>query len=100
MHASWVTSGTLLQGLPEGEVEEGQDGGWCLETVRKLGGHASLTQTLTLLREKAVVSLLKEMRFFFSITRSHHHNFPRGLQQTHPSFHPTCFPFVNLKVML
>ena len=36
------------------------------ETVRKLGGHASLIQTLTLLREKVVVSLLKVTRLFFS----------------------------------
>ena len=37
-----------------------------LETVRKLGEHASLIQTLTLLREKVVVSLLKVTRLFFS----------------------------------
>ena len=36
-----------------------------LETVRKLGGHASFIQTLTLLREKVVVSYL-EIFFFFS----------------------------------
>ena len=61
------------RGSPKDQAEE------ALETVRKLGGHASFIQTLTLLREKVVISLLKEMRFFFlNNHKSYHHNFPRG----------------------
>ena len=39
-----------------------------LETVRKPGGHASLIQTLTLLRDNVVVSYLEEEIFFLSVT--------------------------------
>ena len=39
-----------------------------LETVRKPGGHARLIQTLTLLRDNAVVSYLEEEIFFPSVT--------------------------------
>ena len=47
-----------------------------LETVRKLGGHASFIQTLTLLREKVVVSYLEN--FFLSDHEITNCKFPQG----------------------
>ena len=51
-----------------------------LETVRKLGEHASLIQTLALLREMVVVSLLKVTRLFFFLSdlESINHKFSQG----------------------
>ena len=50
------------RGSPKDQAEE------ALETVRKLGGHASFIQTLTLLRDNVVVSYLEEEIFFLSVT--------------------------------
>ena len=62
--------------LKKARMEDG-----ALETVRKLGGHASFIQTLTLLREKVVVSYL-EIFFFFSVTmKSSTANSYRAMQQ-------------------
>ena len=89
MHASWA--GPPNRGSPRvrGKKARMEDG--ALETVRKLGGHGSLTQTLPLLREKAVVSLLKEMRFFFSMTTNPSTVTSQGAFSRHiPAFTPSA----------
>lgn len=53
-------------GLPKGEAE-GQDVGWCPGNCQEVGGTCKSYASIALL-EKVVISLLKEMRFFFSIT--------------------------------
>lgn len=57
--------------LKKARMEDG-----ALETVRKLGGHASFIQTLTLLREKVVVSYLDN--FFLSDHEIINCKFPQG----------------------
>lgn len=68
-----------------------------LKTVRNLGEHASLIQTLALLREMVVVSLLKVTRlFFFSVTlKASTINSHRARQQTGASPQGICLCFVN-----
>ena len=58
------------RGSPKDQAEE------ALETVRNLGGHASFIQTLTLLREKVVVSYLEN--FFLSDHEITNCKFPQG----------------------
>lgn len=64
-----------------------------LETVRKPRGHASLIYTLTLLRVKAVVSLLGRKRCFSLTMNSFTINSHGSMQQPHPSPHTIIFPF-------
>ena len=93
--------GTPQQGLPKGEGEEGQDGGWCPGNCQKVRGTwKSYTNTTPAKGEGCGFFIERNEIFFLNDHESQHRNFPRGLQQTHPSFHPICFPFVNLKVML
>ena len=62
------------------------------------GENASLIQTLTLLREKLVVSLLGRNRRFFSLTMiSFTINSHGSMQQPHPTPHTISFPFVSLE---
>lgn len=58
--ASWGSTGTLPQGLPQGEEEEAKDEGWCPGHCREARGHAHPGQTQPLLTHEVAVSLLRE----------------------------------------
>lgn len=58
--ASWGSTGTLPQGLPQGEEEEAKDEGWCPGHCREARGQAHPGQTQPLLTHEVAVSLLRE----------------------------------------
>lgn len=95
-------AGPSYRGSPKGEVEEGQDVGWCPGNRQNVRGMCkSFTNTNPAKGEGCGFFIERNEIYFFSITTNPTTITSQGaIQQTHPSFHPICFPFVNLKVML